>query len=203
MTDQPNYLRYLESAKQAELAAQLRQNGFSVETDKQQGDLHFDLVATKDGRTIVYEFKSARKAKLDRATMKRIQEAAKAAGFEFRIIVVNPPPRVNVEINNLSSQLLDHVVNQEFPQELYSLASNVMIDDLADIEISDIRVSESGINVKGTGTIEVTLEYGGGAARDGVTSSDAYPFRFAASLESDNTLRSVDEFVVDTSSFYE
>jgi hypothetical protein len=203
MTRYPEYLRYLEEAKRAEIADTLRSEGFSVETEKQIGDVRFDLFAQKGNHSLVYEFKSVGSKRLTRDELVKLQRSAKESGYEFHMVVVNPPPRVTVEVENLASELLDYAINGTYLDDIQALSGNTIIDNITDLDISDIRVSDSGTKVKGTGTIDVILEYGGGESKDGATMSDAYPFRFAVSLEPDGSLASVDEFVVDTSSFYE
>lgn len=203
MKQSPEYLHYLEEAKRAETADRLRLEGFTVELEKQIGDAKFDLVARKGDQLVAYEFKSVGSKRITRDAMVQLQQSANRSGVEFHLIVVNPPQRVTVEIDNLKSQLLDYVINVSFPQELDSLSSHTRITDLADIEVSDIRVNGGGINVRGTGNVGVTLEYGGGNERDGTEMSDFYPFHFSAKLDPHSTLSSVEEFTVDTSSFYE
>jgi hypothetical protein len=200
MTQQPDYLRYLESAKQAELANQLQIDGFEVETDKKIGELSFDVVAKRGSQAIAYEIRSVGSRRVTKDVLRRLQASAKEAGLEFRIVIVNPPPRVKIEIPKLRLDLLDHLIDN-VPGELESLSSATAIENIVDIEISDVRIDEDGTRVEGTGTVEVTLQYGGSS--DGVDSSDAYPFEFSVRLHPDTSLASVDKLKVDTSSFYE
>jgi Holliday junction resolvase len=202
MTQQPEYLRYLESAKQAEVAEQLRAEGFTVETYKQLGDVQFDLIARKGPKAIAYEFKSGQTARTNREQLNRLQRAAKDAGLEFRIVVVTPPPRVRVEVEQLTEELQDYMINHAFLDELDSLSTHTRIDEVSDLEISDIHIGNGEIRVAGSGSVGVELQYGGDS--DGVPSSgDAFPFRFRAVLTPEGQLKSVEELSVDTSSFYE
>jgi hypothetical protein len=201
VTQQPDYLRYLESAKQAELANQLQTDGFEVETDKKIGDLAFDVVAKRGNQAIAYEIRSVGSRRVTKDVLRRLQVSAKEAGLEFRIVIVNPPPRVKIEIPKLRLDLSDYMINHSFPSELDSLSSATLIENVVDIEISDVRIDEDGTRVEGTGTVEVTLQYGGSS--DSVSSRDAYPFEFSVRLKPDTSLASVDKLTVDTSSFYE
>lgn len=201
MTARPDYLRYLESATQAEFAERLRGDGYSVESDSTYGDVQFDLVARKGAQSIAYEFKAGRSPKSSREKMERLQQAAKLAGFEFHIVVVRPPSRVNVEVDDLGSQLLDYVINESFPDELNSLSTHTIISGVSDLEISDIHVGKGEIRVAGTGALEVELRYGSDS--DGVSNEDAFPFEFKAILSADGRLQMVEELIVDTSSFYQ
>jgi hypothetical protein len=152
MTQRPDYLRYLESAKQAEVAERLRSEGFTVEAEQLLDDVRFDLVARKGSRSIAYEFKAGRFPKSKRADLERLQRAAKQAGWEFHVVLVNPPPRVHVEIENLAErlaerlperlaeQLHEHMVNGDFPDELDTLSTHTRVDGVSDLEISEIHV---------------------------------------------------------------
>jgi len=202
MTQRPEYLRYLESAKQAEVAEQLRQQGFVVEANSKIGDSEFDLVARKGPEGIAYEFKSGQSARTSRQALDRLQRVAKQAGLEFRIVVVTPPARVQVEVERLADDLQDYMINTSFPDALDSLSTHTRIGGVADIEISEIYVGNGNIRVAGTGSVEVELKYGSDSD-DVPSSSDAFPFSFQVVLSSDGRLHSVEELEVDTTSFYE
>lgn len=64
-------------------------------------------------------------------------------------------------------------------------------------------VSSGGFRVSGNATVDVQMNYDGGAARDGLTFSSEFPLDFDVSLDKELHLTSIDEFKVDTSSFYE
>jgi hypothetical protein len=214
MTQRPDYLRYLESAKQAEVAERLRAEGFTVETGQALGDVSFDLVARKGSRSIAYEFKAGRFPKSNRADLERLQRAAKRAGWEFHIVVVNPPPRVHVEIDNLAErlaeklperlaeQLHDHMANDSFPDELDTLSTHTRVDGVSDLEISEIHVGNGEIRVGGIGSVDVELKYGSGSD-DIPSSGDSFPFDFKVVLSPDGHLKYVEKLNVDTTSFYE
>jgi hypothetical protein len=201
MTTRPDYLRYLESATQAEFEERLRSEGYSVQAEESHGGVQFDLVARKGAKSVAYEFKAGRSPKSGRESIERLQRAANEAGFEFHIVVVNPPPRVSIEIENLASQLREHM-NESFPDELESLSTHTSISGVCDLDISDIRVGKGEIRVAGVGTVDVELQYGSGSDED-PASGNAFPFRFKAVLSANGELSRVEELKVDTSSFYE
>jgi len=201
MTTRPDYLRYLESATQAEFEDRLRAEGYSVQAEESHGGVQFDLVARKGAQSVAYEFKAGRSPKNGRESIERLQRAAKEAGFEFHIVVVNPPPRVSIEIENLASQLHERM-NESLPDELASLSTHTSISGVCDLGISDIRVGKGEIRVVGVGTVDVELQYGSDSDEVPV-SGDAFPFRFKAVLSADGGLSKVEELIVDTSSFYE
>ena len=202
MTQQPKYIQYLESAKQAEVAEKLRAEGFDVQVDKTLDDVRFDLVAEKGGRRLAYEFKAGSSPRTSQKNLQRLQETARKRGFEFHIVVVMPPPRVNVTVDRLTEQLTEYMIDQSFPSELDILSTHTRIEEVGELEISDVHIGANAISVAGTGTVSVELKYGS-PSNDAPSSGNAFPFRFAANLDHHGKLVSVNELAVDTSSFYE
>jgi hypothetical protein len=202
MTQQPKYFQYLESAKQAEVAEKLRAEGFVVEMDKTLNDVSFDLVAEKGARRLAYEFKAGASSRTNPANLVRLQEAARDAGLEFRIVVVTPPPRVNVKIDRLTEQLTGYMMREASLNELDILSTHTQIEEVGEVEVSDVHIGQNAITVSGTGTVSVALQYGSDS--DEIPSSgNAFPFRFSASLDHQGNLKQIKELIVDTSSFYE
>jgi len=197
----PDYVRYLESAKRSELVEELRQEGFAVETDKAFDDVQFDLIATKDGKTKAFELRSVGSWKFDRESFRRLQSKARAEGFEFHIVIVNPPPRVNVEIDDLASQLRYYLINNPL-DELDSLSTHTSISGVYDLSISDIHVGRGEIRVAGVGTVEVELQYSSDSD-DVPSAGDSYLFHFKVILNAMGQLQDVEEISVDTSTFYD
>ena len=199
MTSQPDYLRYLESAKQAEVADQLRRDGFQVEQEKRLNDVVFDLVATKGGRTTAFAFKSAGHSRFSREEFRKLNAAAATAGYKLQIVVAAPPPRVNVEVDDLADHLLQYLI-EHMPSELDSLSTHTVIEGMHDLAIENIQVGHGRIHVSGSASVDVTLQYGS-SMDDGTSNSDAFPFRFTAVLDTDGGLREVDTLEFDTSDF--
>jgi hypothetical protein len=103
---------------------------------------------------------------------------------------------------SLYENLLDYVINENFPTELNDISSQTIIRDLCDIEFSKVTHQGSETRIKGTATIEVQLNYAGGSQRDGVTSDDSYPMTFNVVVDENGDIQS-GKISVDISSFYE
>lgn len=202
MTSQPDYIKYLESAKSAEIAERLRSEGIEVSTEVQRGNVRFDIIARRGDQKIAYEIKAVTRGKNSKEHIRRLQDAARAEGLEFRLLLVNPPRKISIEIDEFASQLLNYLINVEFPTELYSLASQVYLENVSDVEVSSLHVTSDGIRVEGSGTLEVQLVYGGGG-EDGLSNSDSYPFTFDVLLDHENKISGVSQLHVNTDSFYE
>lgn len=201
MTQQPDYIRYLESATRAEFAERLTAEGYSVESAQAHGDVQFDLVARKGTKSVAYEFKAGKSPKNNREGLDRLHRAASDAGLEFHIVAVNPPPRVNVEVDNLASQLQSYIV-RVVPPELTELPFQTEIAGVYDIRISEVHVGDGRIRLAGAASVEVNLRDPDEPAAS-APSGDAFPLRFKAVISADGQLQSVDEVTVDTSTFYE
>ncbi len=204
MTQQPSYLRFLEAAKQAETAEALRADGFSVVQEFRVGDTLFDLVAEKGSQKLAYEFKAGKSSKTSRDGLHRLQQVAAQQGWQFRIVVVTPPPRVHVEVDRLQQHLLEHLMDN-MPAELDQLSTHTRVCGLSDVEIFDLRMTNEEVRVSGTGSVDVEMAYGSGSDQDsgeGAILFDSYPLNFTAILESTGELQSV-VWAVNTSSFYE
>ena len=92
---------------------------------------------------------------------------------------------------------------ENMPPELDELSSNTHVSDVSSIEVDTIEVDSTGVLVKGSGVVEVELEYDGGDNRDGLTLETDFPFDFDVVLDSELRLQDVHDIRVDTSSFYE
>jgi len=202
MTLQPKYFQYLESAKQAEVAEKLRSEGFVVEIDKPLNNVSFDLVAQKGSHKLAYAFKAGSSPRTSPASLVRLQEAARDAGLEFRIVVVRPPQRSNVQVDHLTEQLTKYMTDEAFPNELDILSTHTRIEEVSEVEVSDVHIVQEAITVSGTGTVSVELKYGSDSA-ESPSSGNAFPFQFSATLDHHGRLAHVEKLAVDTSSFYE
>jgi hypothetical protein len=133
---------------------------------------------------------------------KRINDLRRRAfdeGFsDFRLVVVSPPRQTAVSIPGLERQLGEYLRDHQ-PRELQSLASSVRIESVSNLEITSISLNEAGVDVAGTGVLEVTLEYG--ESRDGLQNADDFPLHFRVLLSQDRHLVEVNELIVDVSSY--
>jgi Holliday junction resolvase-like predicted endonuclease len=198
-----NAIRYLEAAKADQVAAELAAEGYKVEREPERPGDNYDLIATKDGKTIAIEIKARSALQQSSKQIRRLREQALQRGYnEFRLIVANPPREKIIKIEGLAEALTKHLA-QAVPQELYAVASQPYIYGLSDLEISAINVSEDGIRVAGTGFVDVALEWGGGRERDGLTFNTAFPLSFDVTLSNDLQIAEVHQMNIDTSSFEE
>jgi Holliday junction resolvase len=197
-----DYYAHLEAAKAIETTLDLQRRGYDVNERVKIGNNMADLVATKGDKTVLFEFKSRGSTK-EKHAENLLLRYAKEHGYEYRVVIVSPPARVVIEVEEFESTLCEYLINNAFPEELYDIASAPAIDDVVDVDFNSLSVTKEEIRIKGTGTIEVTLRYGGGEERDGVTANDEYPLDFDVTMDHDLSIIDAETIRVDVSSFYE
>ncbi|MBV9786925.1 MAG: restriction endonuclease [Chloroflexi bacterium] len=198
-----NAIYYLEAAKADQVAAELAAEGYKVVREPENADAGYDLLATKDGKTIAIEIKARSQLQQASDQIRRLREQALKRGYsEFRLIVANPPREKIIEITGLEEALTRHLA-EDVPQALYDVAAQPYIYGLSDLEINAINVSENGIHVTGTGMLDVALEWDGDKEHDGVSLNTDFPLSFDVTLNNDLQITEVHQFNVDTSSFEE
>jgi hypothetical protein len=197
-----NAVQYLEAAKVEEVASQYQREGYEVLVAPVH-DYGYDLIAMRGNRRLAIEVKVRSELRKDAEQIRHLREQAQQQGFdEFRLVVVNPPREVAVEIEGLDEKLWDYLVNH-ISSDLDELSSGTRIVNVIDVDIDSIDVTVNGIRVTGSGIVEVELEYGGGEERDGLTWSTSFPLTFDVELDHTLDIADVYEMKVDTASFYE
>src|SRR5215212_6621385 len=157
-------VEYLEAARTEEVARQLRTEGYDVVIEPAGSDRGYDLLASKGGEKIVFEVKDRRRL-LDAANeIRRLRTRAQKEGYKFRLIVVNPPREVEIDVAGIETELLRQL-QEHVPPELEELSSGTMVQGVSDIEYESLQVDPTGIRVAGSGVVEVGLNYGGGQRR--------------------------------------
>ena len=184
---------YLEAAEIEELAERLSAEGYHVYRPQNGSVPKFDLIAEKPGRKIAYEIKAPGSLRHAAGEIGARQRWAKTHGFDaFRLVVVPPPHRTEVEIDGLDAGLVAHL-SQHVPIELQEVASRervaappspdlatvtkdghpiVRVCDLGvrQIDFDKIKVGPESVRVSGDGVILFGLEYDYLVCLDGTTS---------------------------------
>lgn len=107
-------------------------------------------------------------------------------------------------VEDLEGALFGMLLHGEMPSELDVLSSRTSLHSVADVEVSEVALHGRAVRVRGTASISVELEWGGGKARDGVESSASFPARFDVELDrSHEDVTHVHQLEVDTSSWYD
>ena len=204
MAAQQQYTEHLLAFRRAEVASELERQGYRVESETRLDNQRADLVASKPGaKTLVYEFKLPASLHANSEQIRKLRRMAVEIGFEFKLVVVTPPKRVDVTVQELEQISYDSLQERLEETTLSSLTSYVTIEDVTDVNIASLNVHGDLADVVGQGAVGVRLEYGGGKERDGLISYDAFPVEFNLTLNSQHQIVEIRALEVDTASFYE
>jgi Holliday junction resolvase len=196
-----NAVQYLEAAKVEEIASQYQREGYEVLVAPVH-DYGYDLIATRGNRRLAIQVKARSELRKGADEIRRLREQASRQGFdEFRLVVVNPPREVSVEIAGLDRELFDYLANN-LPANLEQLSSGTRIENVVDVDIDSVEVTTEGIKVVGSGTVEVELAYGSDTGQEGYSWSTNFPLSFDIELNHNLYIQRVNDMDVDTSSFY-
>ena len=179
---------------------ELEKDGFIVtfgdENDK------FDIYAEKGDDKRIYELKIG-KNKIQKKVLLRLQEIAKSKRARLFITYLEPPRARQIIYDGLENLLLDYLSNN-FPSELDALSTHTVIEELSDVDIDSIQLSDDSIKVEGSAVIFVELSYGSTKDREdenGYEDHDSFDFSFKVKIVNSEIVHAYFKF--DLEHFYE
>lgn len=193
-------LRYLEEAKIEELAHKYEEQGFAIAKHHQDAGATYDLVASNGQKTIAIEVKARTALARYVEEIKRLRTIAHDRGYDFHLIIVNPPVERQIRVDGFRPLLLRYITGH-LPDLLGELSDHATIETVKALDIKSIEVTRAGLDLKGTGAVEVTLDYAIEGDRDGVAWEMTFPFDFALSISPQFEITEVDQLLIDTSEF--
>ena len=189
--------RHWEAAAVEQLSARLQQEGYAVERDASVGGMRPDLLARRpDGTVVLYEVKVPGQG--DAAWVRHVaalRDQARAMGGRFHLVLVRPPKNTNVQVDGLEKALEEALLRGP-PQALGSLAAEVVVRSVGDLDITSVAIHEDGVEIEGDATVEVELF----DADDEAIAQENLPLFFRARLDRANKIQEMIELRVDTSS---
>lgn len=194
-----------EEAAIEQLVKEYTSKHYFVERQAKIGNLKADLIAKKDNKIIVFEFKSGKWSPQKALAVDKLRNfvAHKLKG-EFKLILVNPPRKKEISIEGIENLLFQILLN--YTSQTDDLATHVTLDEVTDVDIDSIEINKDIIDVTGTGNASYELQYGSDSDvvhDDGLQSIETFPFSFRLYLGHDLKTANAEEIDVDTSSFYE
>lgn len=165
------------------LQESLKKEGFLI--TKGNPDDIFDLYAEKDEDRRIYEIKIG-KNKIQKRNLNKLQQYAKEKNARLFVTYLEQPRTSIIEYEGIELILLDYLMNN-MPDEIDALSTHTMLQDVSDVDINSIRISEDLIKVEGTACLEVELLYGSESDRysDGEEGmSDSFDFYFRVKIQS-------------------
>lgn len=131
----------------------LEREGFHIVTGKD-----FDLYAEKENDKRIYELKLG-KNKIQKKQYIKLQKKAEELGAKLYIVYLEIPSSKSIEFDRLGELLYNDIVNN-FPNELDILSTHTYIEEISDIDISSIEITDNGLKANGSGSMYLRLQYG-------------------------------------------
>ncbi len=202
--------RYFHSIAMDQLYDEYSQKGYSVYKEKKIGKYEADLIAENNEEKIIIEIKVG---KMTPEKKRRLADLANYVrsleDYKFLVVIPTAPSRKKLEFDDLE-QLLFQDMLSNIPDELDQLSTHTIPNEISNIDIDEITISDDSIFIKGDGTVCVDLDYGSDnddLVADGYSTSDSFPFKFTAKLVYGERTKKFEvedaDIYVDTSSFYE
>ena len=131
----------------------LEKEGFNVTTNK-----NFDIYAEKETDRRIYELKLG-KNKIQKKQYVKLQKKAEELGAKLYIVYLEIPYSKSIEFDGLNELLYENIINN-FPNELDILSTHTYIEEISDIDISSIEITDNGLKANGSGSMYLRLQYG-------------------------------------------
>jgi hypothetical protein len=195
----------LHDLKVEELVQYYRQMGFDVLPGSKVADRDVDLVARKDGQTIVIEVKTQAMLERDKKDVADLALAVRnLPDHKFELKVASLPQPKEIEVANVEQLMRDYII-ENFPEELGILSTHTAVEDVGDIDIYSLYLASNLVHIKGRASVTVSLQFGasGDQEDDDNGSYMTFPFSFDVELDRDLEIAQVHYLSIDTSSFYE
>lgn len=152
-------LKYLTEAAIEQISSEYQENGYEVKKEDRLDNMVADLTAKKGDELIVFEFKATKWDAVKIDSIRRLRNhVVHRFGAIFRLVLVNTPGRILVEIEDLEQILFNLVINK--PVLYDNLATHTEIDDVSDIELEQVKVRRNDVELLGSAVVSLILQYG-------------------------------------------
>jgi hypothetical protein len=206
--DREILLRHLSAAYLEQLQKDYSENGYSTSVDQEVSPgIRADFVARKNDEVVVYEIKAGPLSTAKREAVARLREHIRRAGSNasLQLALITPPPERHIDWDGIGSLILQDFHAQPTPEELDELSTHTTVDEITDIEINSLSVTDENVFVSGTGMVGVELTFGSDSddrRGDGAGWADSYPFTFHLTFSRSLSLEE-SQYYIETDSYYE
>jgi hypothetical protein len=192
--------KHLAEAAVEQLAQDYELKGFEVEKNADLGGTRADLIVKRGNEIIVIEVKAGRWTPEQRESVKRLRNyVIHEHGARFVLVLAPQSSEKLVQIEGLED-LLPEVVAERCQDVLSEVATHTRIGSVTDIDIGSVTVGQEGIEIEGSASVELELQYGSDSDVEkdqGFTSSETVPLTFHISLDPNLKLRDVIDLNLD------
>lgn len=189
------------------VARQLKNEGYVVYTEyspENNSRIRLDLFAQKGPDKRIYEFKLG-KNRIQKPQFLFLQDYARKIGARLFIIYLELPSSKEISFDGIEDIIFEEL-QEDTPNELLDLASRVYIEDVDNINIQSIHVSEDIISLEGEGTVYIEIEFGSRSDfrnGDGINEKLQFDFYFRLKLDHFNKNILHSYYKIDTAWYYE
>ena len=141
------------------------------------------MVAQRGNETVVFGFKRPSVDASWKEQVQALRAAAKAMGARFRMVFLPTQDGVSAEVSDLDELFFD-ALRDDPPSEFAALSNDTRIDEITDTAVERVSVTSDGIEIKGTGSVSVTLYSGEGDAIDMIS----VPITFEGTINDERKL---------------
>jgi hypothetical protein len=154
------FLRHATEATIEQITSEYQQKGYKVINDPDVDGVQADLMAVKERDVIVFEVKAGEWSEEKRQAVKQMRnKAVHNLGAKFKVVLVNLPKTPDIYVEGLES-LFTELLPERYADAFAQLATHVAIEEVADIEITDLSAKSNEIEVRGTASVTLNLQYG-------------------------------------------
>lgn len=137
-------------------------------------EILFDLYAEKGEDKRIYELKIG-KNKIRKSKFETLQKEAKRLHAKLYIVYLEVPRSKEIEFEDLDQIIYEDLLS-DFPGEIDSLSTHSTIEEVSDIDIDSINISNGIAKLNGSGRMYIHLQFGsrsdfrnGDAIEDGIS----------------------------------
>lgn len=180
-------IKGIEYTAVQKIANGLKKEGFEVKNNfmlSGKDSIRFDLYAEKGEDKRIYEFKIG-KNKIQTKQFEFLQNAAKSLNAKLYIVYLEVPHSKEIEFDGLEYIIYEDLIS-DIPSELDELSTHTFIDSVDNISIELISISEKTANLKGSATVNLSLQFGSNLDiknNDGIEDSLSLDFFFKISID--------------------
>ncbi|MEK7395727.1 MAG: hypothetical protein AAB116_02210 [Candidatus Poribacteria bacterium] len=198
-------MKHLNEAAIEQIAFEYRNNGYEIQREFCFGDIKADLIARKDNKLIVFEFKYTNWDKRKKDEIKQLRNiAVREHGASFKLVLVNQPGEIVVEVDNLEQILLNIVT--ERPTLYDQLAIYTEIHNISDVDLCKVAIHKDEIELIGSAMVNMILQYGSDTDVDedsGLRSDESFMLDFHILFDWGFEVKEIIKFNLDTSDYYD
>lgn len=194
-------LKHLTEAAIEQISSEYQENGYEMKKEDRMDNMVADLTARKDNELIIFEFKTTKWDAVKIDSIRQLRNyAVHGFGAKFKLVLVDLPGEVLIEIEDIEQILFNLVVNT--PALYDNLATHARIDGVSDVELEQVKVCRNYVELLGSAAVSLILQYGSDSdidKDDGLCSSESFFLSFHILIDQDLEVNQTLKLELDTS----